>query len=305
MDFSIRCTVKNESSGETNYAPVPIRFARELDKTGLRIHTFYDYVTSGPIGTQISTTEPLRTFHYFCLTQLIDGDAFYYNPQKKELSAFPVGNGLLIPPGIPHRYGGYKKDFTEDSICFSGPAAEALFRAGILREGILSFGKERRMLPIIRLLREATLASQFEASAELLSLLIQLHKENLPSAAKADSPHRRIQPLIDEILRSRRIWSVDEMAEYANMSTNQLRKLFHEHTGASPKQFLERLWLNQAIKQVCTSNHPLLDVARRTDCADPYYFFRRFKKLTGYTPAQYRKIYGHKISAELHQENLP
>lgn len=294
MDFPPPCIGKNESAGEVNYSPVPVRFARELDKTGLRIHVFYENVTSCSIKNKPSVTEPLRYFSYYCLLQLLDGDGFFYDPEKGEVQHFTPGSGLLVPPGINHRYGGYNKSFTEDSICFSGPAADALYRTGLLRRGILYLGQERRILPVIRQIREATLPSQFAAAALLLKLLIDLHNENLNSNAEEESPHTKLNQLMEEIRGSHRWWTVGEMAEYANMSENYLRQLFREQTGTSPKHFLDQLWLNRAIDLVCSTDIPLLDAAQKTGCGDPYYFFRRFKKLTGYSPAQYRKVYGRK-----------
>ncbi len=297
MDFSTRCIVKNESGGEVNYSPVPVRFARELDKTGLRIHVFYEHVSSPPVEAAPSASAPLRAFSFYCLLQLLDGDGFFYDPGKGEVRRFAPGYGLLVPPSFRHRYGGFQKPFTEDSICFSGPAADTLYRTGLLRGGILYFGQERRILPIIRLIREATLPSQFAATALLLKLLVDLHGENLETNAQETSPHAKLNLLMREIRSSHRWWTVEEMAEYANMSENHLRKLFREQTGTSPKHFLDQLWLNRAIDLLCSTPLPLSEAARKTGCADPYYFFRRFKKLTGCTPAQYRRIYGRKYPA--------
>ena len=297
MDFSTPCIVKNESGGEVNYSPVPVRFARELDKTGLRIHVFYENVTSPPVRNTPSPTEPLRTFSFYCLLQLLDGDGFFYEPEKGEVRRFAPGYGLLVPPSLHHRYGGFDRSFTEDSICFSGPAADTLYRTGLLRGGILYFGQERRILPIIRLIREATLPSQFAATALLLKLLVDLHGENLENNAEKESPHAKLNLLMREIRSSHRWWTVEEMAEYANLSENHLRKLFRKQTGTSPKHFLDQLWLNRAIDLLCSTTISLPEAARKTGCADPYYFFRRFKKLTGYTPAQYRRVYGKKDSS--------
>ena len=136
--------------------------------------------------------------------------------------------------------------------------------------------------------------SQFAATALLLKLLVDLHGENLENNEKEESPHAKLNLLMREIRNSHRWWTVEEMAEYANLSENNLRKLFREQTGTSPKHFLDQLWLNRAIDLLCSTDLSLADAARKTGCADPYYFFRRFKKLTGYTPAQYRRIYGRK-----------
>ena len=133
-------------------------------------------------------------------------------------------------------------------------------------------GQERRILPIIRLIREATLPSQFAATALLLKLLVDLHSENLKTNTEKESPHTKLNLLMREIRNSHRWWTVEEMAEYANLSENNLRKLFREQTGTSPKHFLDQLWLNRAIDLLCSTDLSLADAARKTGCADPYYF---------------------------------
>lgn len=290
MDFSTQSIGINESQGEMNYSPVPVRFLRDLDKTGIRIHVFYENITSRKLKEGMSEKEPLRTFQYYCLFHLIAGDGFLYDPERDETQLLSPGDAVLLPQGVPHRYGGYRKPFTEDSICFSGPAADALYRSGLIRKGVIRIGRERRLLPVIRLIRDGALSSQFEATALLMKLLIELHRESLES--REGSAAARLKLLMEEVRTSRREWSVSEMAEYANMSENALRKSFHKMTGSSPSRFLEQLWLNRAMDLVCSTNLPLLEVAKLCSSGDPYYFFRRFRKLTGGTPAYCRRVYG-------------
>lgn len=79
------------------------------------------------------------------------------------------------------------------------------------------------------------------------------------------------------------------MAEYLNISTNSLRKLFLSEQGMTPKHYLDQLWLRRATDLLCGTNRPLQEIAHLLHCADPYYFFRRFRKLSGISPAQYRR----------------
>ena len=79
------------------------------------------------------------------------------------------------------------------------------------------------------------------------------------------------------------------MAEYLNISTNSLRKLFLSEQGMTPKHYLDQLWLRRATDLLCGTNRPLLEIAHLLHCADPYYFFRRFRKLSGISPARYSR----------------
>ena len=252
MDFSTSSNGKKKLSC-TSYAPVPAVFREALLKTGILFHVYYDNIPS-VLKHYDDIAASLRRFPYYCLLQLLEGDAFFYNGSTGETSYFESGSGLIVPPGLDQQYGGRTRTFVEDSICFTGPLADLLYRNGMIRPGIFCMGRERR-------------TEQSEQKPRLTTLLARLN----------ESPSRA--------------WSVEEMADYLNISTNSLRKLFLSQQGMSPKHYLDQLWLRQATDLLCATNRPLLEIAVLMKCADPYYFFRRFRKLSGYSPAQYRKLF--------------
>ncbi len=291
MDFSTSSHGKKKLSG-TSYAPVPPAFREPLLKTGILFHVYYDNISSGPLPPS-RQRKPTRRFPYYCLLQLLEGDAFFYDAANGETQYFESGSGLLVPPGMEQMYGGNTKKFVEDSICFSGPLADLMHRNGLLRPGIFCMGGGRRLLPILRSVQENTLSSLLDASAMLVQLLLQINRER-----RTELPEQkpRLAALLAHLNETPSYaWTVEEMADYLNISTNSLRKLFLARQGMSPKHYLDQLWVRQAAELLCTTAHPLLEIARRLKCADPYYFFRRFRKLTGYSPAQYRKQFRKRI----------
>ena len=163
-----------------------------------------------------------------------------------------------------------------------------MFRRGLLRNGLFCMGTERRILPVIRAIQRASLPALLEASALLVQLLVALNEER----RRVDKPacRQHLSALLARLAETaEHEWSVDEMAEYLNISTNSLRKLFLSEQGMTPKHYLDQLWLRRATDLLCRTNRPLLEIAHRLHCADPYYFFRRFRKLSGISPAQYRR----------------
>lgn len=289
MDFSTSSYGKKKLS-ETNYAPVPPAFREALLKTGILFHVYYDNCTTAvkPFNeAEVPCTET-RRFPYYCLLHLLSGDGFFYDAALRRTEFFEQGTGLLISPGFEQQYGGRTKNFTEDSVCFTGPLADEMFRRGLLRNGLFCMGTERRILPIIRAIQKASLPALLEASALLVQLLVALNEER----RRVDKPacRQHLSALLARLAETaEHEWSVDEMAEYLNISTNSLRKLFLSEQGMTPKHYLDQLWLRRATDLLCRTNRPLLEIAHRLHCADPYYFFRRFRKLSGISPAQYRR----------------
>lgn len=289
MDFSTSSYGKKKLS-ETNYAPVPPAFREALLKTGILFHVYYDNCTTAvkPFNeAEVPCTET-RRFPFYCLLHLLSGDGFFYDAALRRTEFFEQGTGLLISPGFEQQYGGRTKNFTEDSVCFTGPLADEMFRRGLLRNGLFCMGTERRILPVIRAIQRASLPALLEASALLVQLLVALNEER----RRVDKPacRQHLSALLARLAETaEHEWSVDEMAEYLNISTNSLRKLFLSEQGMTPKHYLDQLWLRRATDLLCRTNRPLLEIAHRLHCADPYYFFRRFRKLSGISPAQYRR----------------
>ena len=289
MDFSTSSYGKKKLS-ETNYAPVPPAFREALLKTGILFHVYYDNCTTAvkPFNeAEVPCTET-RRFPYYCLLHLLSGDGFFYDAAHRRTEFFEQGTGLLISPGFEQQYGGRTKNFTEDSVCFTGPLADEMFRRGLLRNGLFCMGTERRILPVIRAIQRASLPALLEASALLVQLLVALNGERRRVEKPACRQH--LSALLARLAETaEHEWSVDEMAEYLNISTNSLRKLFLSEQGMTPKHYLDQLWLRRATDLLCRTNRPLLEIAHRLHCADPYYFFRRFRKLSGISPAHYRR----------------
>ena len=273
MDFSTSSYGKKKLS-ETNYAPVPPAFREALLKTGILFHVYYDNCTTAvkPFNeAEVPCTET-RRFPYYCLLHLLSGDGFFYDAAHRRTEFFEQGTGLLISPGFEQQYGGRTKNFTEDSVCFTGPLADEMFRRGLLRNGLFCMGTERRILPVIRAIQRASLPALLEASALLVQLLVALNEER----RRVDKPacRQHLSALLARLAETaEHEWSVDEMAEYLNISTNSLRKLFLSEQGMTPKHYLDQLWLRRATDLLCRTNRPLLEIAHRLHCADPYYFW--------------------------------
>ena len=101
---------------------------------------------------------------------------------------------------------------------------------------------------------------------------------------------RRVQKvilLIEEDIR--RSLTLDEMAQAVNLSPSHLYHLFKSETGASPRQYLKTLRMNQAKKLLETTFMTVKEIGLVTGANDGSHFVRDFKKQYNMTPTQYRQ----------------
>ena len=87
-------------------------------------------------------------------------------------------------------------------------------------------------------------------------------------------------------------------------TTSYTRRLFRRAYGCAPVPYLNKLRVGNAKILLMTRNLPISEIAEQCGFADPKYFTRRFKEITGYTPTDFRKTFGGKnvsthISANL------
>lgn len=79
------------------------------------------------------------------------------------------------------------------------------------------------------------------------------------------------------------------LSSLANMSPSSLRRLFKEHTGRSPGDFLRELRMATAARKLLVSDERISAIAYDMGFKDPNYFTRKFKEQFGISPQEYRK----------------
>lgn len=79
------------------------------------------------------------------------------------------------------------------------------------------------------------------------------------------------------------------LSQMAQMAPSTLRRLFKEHTGKSPGDFVKELRMVTAARRLLTSDECIANIAYEMGFDDPNYFTRIFKKTFGVSPGQYRK----------------
>ncbi len=227
-----------------------------------------------------------RSFEFYCLSHMFDGKGFLWLPPAKGVAALEPGDGIIMPPGQAHAYGGLDGFFFEDAICFVGPVADTMFRNGLLRPGVTRIGLERRLLPVIDLAQDPAPLSQIKAAVALESLLLELASENRQSGA--DEAETRILALLESLkLAPGKWWTVEEMAASCRLSVAQFRRRFSSLVGMQPKRYVEILKMRCAAADLARGVESVAEVASRYSYGDQYHFSRRFKQVMGVSPKRF------------------
>lgn len=79
------------------------------------------------------------------------------------------------------------------------------------------------------------------------------------------------------------------LAAKCNMSEVYFRKLFTEHFGTSPKQYIIDLRIQKAKQLLAEGVLNISLIAERCGFANPYHFYHIFKQHVGITPSRFRE----------------
>ena len=270
---------------------IPKIYNKILEKYGLFIFSPLPGNLTAPVE------EPeLRKFEFYAISHLVKGKAWYWTPATGK-QKYKAGQAVITTPDFFQDYKGDNSYCLEDAICFYGPIADYMFKYGIIENGIMPFGKIRRLLPIMEMSQDPSLSTKLKAHITLQNLLIEIHHNK---KSKHDTSHgSKIETLIT-IIRSnpQKWWRISELAEMCNLSINQFRRVFKSHTGVLPKEYIDKLKLNKAAELLLVSEERLESIAKTFGYRDQFHFSRRFKQIFQISPNEYRQQYKYGIKEE-------
>ena len=75
------------------------------------------------------------------------------------------------------------------------------------------------------------------------------------------------------------------------MNENYLGKLFYKETNEKFSQYVMKIRIEKAKKLLESStDYKVYEICELTGFSDPQYFSQAFKKYTGFTPSEYKKV---------------
>lgn len=123
------------------------------------------------------------------------------------------------------------------------------------------------------------------------SLLILIARQSTrQSTSRRDFPLTFMK--LEEALRKNLAhqWTVEEMAAIFGLGTTAFTEKVKSYTGFSPLNYLINIRISETIKMLKRPGVNVTDIALQTGFYSSQHFSTTFKKLTGYTPGEFRKI---------------
>lgn len=85
---------------------------------------------------------------------------------------------------------------------------------------------------------------------------------------------------------------LNNIAKQLGVSKNHFIRLFKQHSGTTPVQYIKILRIAKAEEMLCQRNINILEIAYMSGFKSLSNFYKCFKEQTGYTPKECRKIRG-------------
>lgn len=232
-----------------------------------------------PVGKKAKWGPGRRNF--YILHYVLDGKGYY--------NGIPVehGQGFLLMPMMPVEYHPDPEDpWNYFWICFDGATGEKICQEHIHTDenGIFSYDFRSVITQKISELseREQNLGQMYALS--VFYSILSNHEKHQPRK------NRYVDEAVSFInMNFHRPLTVEEIAQTCGIDDRYLYNLFVKHLGISPKQYLNKLRLDNAKQLLTGSDCTVTEVAFSVGFDDVLAFSRFFAKHTGQSPSAYRK----------------
>jgi len=119
-------------------------------------------------------------------------------------------------------------------------------------------------------------------------LLIELLRTQQPAEARLPPPIAAARDLIEQRFADTSL-GVDDLGDAAGYSRYHFSRLFKQHTGLTPYQYLLRRRIRHALGLLATTDEPIKRVALLSGFNDASWFCAAFRRQTGASPGAARK----------------
>jgi AraC-like DNA-binding protein len=83
--------------------------------------------------------------------------------------------------------------------------------------------------------------------------------------------------------------SVSWISRKLNVSEEHFSRMFKKKIGMPPVKYINEVKIAEAKRMLLKTNLPVKEIAYQLNYSDQFYFSQKFKKITGYSPTEFRK----------------
>ena len=210
------------------------------------------------------------------------------------------GYALVIAPGTPYYYGNPTGDYVDDWIHFSitdcplGPQIDRIANTPF------PIGNTEVYTFCIRQILWELSYGHPDYAGENMNSLFQLLFNHLLAAWQTQNNKESILPYYDELQLVRleimnsfsEPHSIAELACRLKISESYFQYLYRKHFGISFHRDLIQMRIDHAKYNLLTSSLSIDQIAEVCGYNNEVHFYRQFKKITGTSPAKFRKSAG-------------
>lgn len=207
------------------------------------------------------------------------------------------GQGILFAPFVPHSYRALEGHWITEFATFTG-SMESYLKTMIGTDDYLLIGEEKgaeieQVIAGAVELFETTPGNTRQLSMDCYHLLL-LFSEGIPHSAAAAQPawDKYVRPVVEQIESNyMEDLSAEQLAKSVYVSPQYLSRLFVRYVGCSVYEYLTNYRINQAKKLLMKRDRRIQEIAHDVGYTDASHFIVMFRKLTGMTPVEFRRLH--------------
>lgn len=207
------------------------------------------------------------------------------------------GEGLLTAPFIPHSYAKNSPDWTTFFATFTGRIENSILSITGYRP-VLFVGRDRgkeiqKLVDEIMEKWDLLSTDTYAQSIYCYRMLMNFTDSAFSQALNRDPLYLHyVEPVIREIESHYDTeLTVQELSQMVYITPQYLSRLFKRFLGCSVYEYLTTCRINRARELLITQPHlKVQQIARQSGYSDVSHFIAMFRKATGITPLEFRKI---------------
>jgi len=236
-----------------------------------------------------------RILDEYQLLYITKGQGLFRSASLEHPVPVESGTMFLLFPGEWHSYRPDRETgWKEYWIGFKGAQMDAWVRDGFFSptHPVWQVGLRSELVSLYRDAIET--ATRQEALFQqrlggIVSHLVSLSRfyERNEALSEAVSQMNRAKILVADQFRT---ITPELLARQLNMGYSNFRRIFREYTGFSPAKYIQEVRISKIKEAITHTSNPIKQIAYEMGFENEDYFFTAFRRITGLTPLQYRKL---------------